>query len=63
MKNEDKQTSEGLNQILEIINAKGDEAELKRIVNPGHEDNLVCSDELFHKDLRAIVDDTMREEE
>ncbi|KMY53377.1 MULTISPECIES: hypothetical protein [Bacillaceae] len=63
MKDEDKQTSEGLNQILEIINAKGDEGELKRIVNQGHEDSLVCSDELFHKDLRAIVDDTMREEE
>jgi hypothetical protein len=27
------ETSEGLNQLLEIINAKGDEGELKQIVN------------------------------
>lgn len=32
MKNEKDQTSEGLNQIFEIINAKGDEGELKEIV-------------------------------
>lgn len=34
MKNEqnDYQTSEGLNQILEIINAKGDEGEIAQIV-------------------------------
>lgn len=32
MKNENDQTSEGLNQIFEIINAKGDEGELKEIV-------------------------------
>lgn len=34
--NEDKETSEGLNQIFEIINAKGDTEELKEIVD---EDN------------------------
>ncbi|WP_190284713.1 hypothetical protein [Bacillus sp. S3] len=28
-------TSEGLNQIMEIINAKGDEGELKEIVKKG----------------------------
>lgn len=33
-KNEDK-TSEGLNQIFEIINAKGDTGELKEIVENG----------------------------
>ena len=32
MENEKDQTSEGLNQIFEIINAKGDEGELKQIV-------------------------------
>ncbi|MGX6446115.1 hypothetical protein ACWM35_23165 [Neobacillus sp. K501] len=32
MKNEKDKTSEGLNQIFEIINAKGDEGELKEIV-------------------------------
>ncbi len=30
--NNDDQTSRGLNQIMEIINAKGDEGELKQIV-------------------------------
>ncbi|MFJ7724891.1 hypothetical protein ACIQXV_01890 [Neobacillus sp. NPDC097160] len=29
------ETSEGLNQIMEIINAKGDEGELKEIVEKG----------------------------
>ncbi|CAH2714170.1 hypothetical protein BACCIP111895_01324 [Neobacillus rhizosphaerae] len=32
MKNNMDETSEGLNQIFEIINAKGDEGELKEIV-------------------------------
>ncbi|MGG0287507.1 hypothetical protein ABEY41_20850 [Peribacillus butanolivorans] len=32
MKTEDEKTSEGLNEIFEIINAKGDIAELKEIV-------------------------------
>lgn len=32
MEKEKQQTSEGLNQIFEIINAKGDTGELKQIV-------------------------------
>ena len=32
MKKEDNETSEGLNQIFEIINAKGDTGELREIV-------------------------------
>lgn len=32
MKEEEKETSDGLNQIFEIINAKGDIGELKNIV-------------------------------
>lgn len=32
MKNEDIETREGLNQLFEIINAKGDIGELKEIV-------------------------------
>jgi hypothetical protein len=32
LKKEDDETSEGLNQIFEIINAKGDTGELKEIV-------------------------------
>jgi hypothetical protein len=31
MRNEDENISKGLNQIFEIINAKGDEGELKEI--------------------------------
>jgi hypothetical protein len=34
MKSESEKVSEGLNQIFEIINAKGDEGELKEIVEP-----------------------------
>ncbi|WP_394233497.1 hypothetical protein [Niallia oryzisoli] len=33
MKNNTDQTSEGLNQIMEIINAKGDEGEIKQIID------------------------------
>jgi hypothetical protein len=33
MINDDDEISEGLNQIFEIINAKGDEGELQEIVN------------------------------
>jgi hypothetical protein len=32
LKNEEEETSEGLNQIFEIINAKGDTGELKEIL-------------------------------
>jgi hypothetical protein len=32
LKNKNDETSEGLNQIFEIINAKGDEGELREIV-------------------------------
>jgi hypothetical protein len=33
LKNEEEETSEGLNQIFEIINAKGDTGELKEILD------------------------------
>jgi hypothetical protein len=33
VKNDDEKTSEGLNQIFEIINAKGDTGELKQIID------------------------------
>ncbi|MGM0922281.1 MAG: hypothetical protein ACQEWW_13875 [Bacillota bacterium] len=59
---EDDQTSEGLNQIFEIINAKGDAGELKEIVQTPDE-HLLCSDDLFDRQLFAIVDDTVREDE
>jgi hypothetical protein len=32
MKQEDENTSQGLNQIFEIINAKGDKEEIKKIL-------------------------------
>ncbi|KEZ48279.1 hypothetical protein [Metabacillus indicus] len=54
------QTSEGLNQIVEIINAKGDQGELTDIVNQA-DDHLLCSDDLFDRQLFAIVDDTVSE--
>jgi hypothetical protein len=38
MKNSDDQISEGLNQIFEIINAKGDTGELYRIVERSNTD-------------------------
>jgi len=38
MNNNDDQTSQGLNQIMEIINAKGDEGELKQIVEKSKHD-------------------------
>lgn len=38
MKNNNDQTSEGLSQILEIINAKGDKRELKEIVESRADD-------------------------
>ncbi|MFY0762029.1 hypothetical protein AB1K32_24830 [Metabacillus dongyingensis] len=59
---EDDQTSEGLNQIFEIINAKGDAGELKEIVQTPDE-HLLCSDDLFDRQLFAIVDDTVSEDE
>jgi hypothetical protein len=37
MKNEDEKISQGLNQIFEIINAKGDVGELKEIVDQSSE--------------------------
>jgi hypothetical protein len=39
MKSEDEKISEGLNQIFEIINAKGDIGEIKEIINRQGEDS------------------------
>ncbi|PLR66011.1 hypothetical protein [Bacillus sp. UMB0893] len=60
---DDTQTSEGLNQIFEVINAKGDEGELKTIVNQKPDEHFLCSDDLFDRQLFAIVDDTVRDDE
>ncbi len=85
----DEQASEGMNEIFEIINAKGDEGELREIVKNRRPDssqeseftqaesayqsiqpsqgapsehNLTCSEELFYTDLRAIAEDSSRED-
>lgn len=39
MKDNDEQTSEGLNQLFEIINAKGDTGELAQIVERSNPDS------------------------
>ncbi|WP_164525594.1 hypothetical protein [Siminovitchia acidinfaciens] len=45
MENEKDETSEGLNQIIEIINAKGDTGELKEIVERNHKGNQAEKEE------------------
>ncbi|MDM5296419.1 hypothetical protein QUF81_25405 [Peribacillus simplex] len=42
MKTEDEKTSEGLNEIFEIINAKGDIGEIKEIVQKSDEEENKC---------------------
>ncbi len=54
------QDQKGLNQLFEIINAKGDSNEVNEILKSGRSENLMCSNELFTKDLKAIVDDTVK---
>lgn len=47
MKDNEKEISEGLNQIFEIINAKGDVGELKEIVNKNEKDTNDEMDDIF----------------
>lgn len=58
------ETSDGLNQIVEIINAKGDTEELKEIVNNDDQGNHspLCNDDFFYTDLRAIAEDGAKED-
>jgi hypothetical protein len=44
MKNSDN-TSEGLNQIFEVINAKGDEGEIKEIIEKSNKKTIQNSNE------------------
>ncbi|MGG3887500.1 hypothetical protein [Metabacillus fastidiosus] len=46
MKDNDEQISEGLNQIFEIINAKGDTGELNKIVGRSNTDASPDKDDL-----------------
>ncbi|MEW5321642.1 hypothetical protein V2J23_05720 [Geobacillus thermoleovorans] len=50
MKN-DRREMDDMTQLLEIINTKGDEGELREIV---------CNDELFWKSLRAQAEDSAK---
>jgi hypothetical protein len=61
---ENQETSEGLNELVEIINAKGDTGELKEIVNQydKEEHSPLCNDDFFYTDLRAIAEDGAKEE-
>jgi hypothetical protein len=61
---ENQETSEGLNELVEIINAKGDTGELKEIVNKfdKEEHSPLCNDDFFYTDLRAIAEDGAKEE-
>jgi hypothetical protein len=50
---EERETTD-MTQLLEVINAKGDEGELEQIV---------CNDELFWKGLRALAEDSAEADE
>lgn len=61
----DQETSAGLNELVEIINAKGDAGELKDIVEKyktENEHSPLCNDDFFYTDLRAIAEDGAKEE-
>jgi hypothetical protein len=51
MKDEEQQTSDGLNQLFEIINAKGDIGELKNIVDGKKEETTQNRNDKFNEDL------------
>ena len=58
MKDKNDKTSEGLNQIFEIINAKGDTGELKEIVveeNDSSENNPSTTSSDQPKDLDSVL--------
>ncbi|WP_409304475.1 hypothetical protein [Peribacillus sp. SCS-155] len=63
----DQKDAEGLMHIFEAINNDGDEGELQQIADRyarsqiDDQHSLVCNNELFNKELWAIVDDTSRE--
>ncbi|WP_019379514.1 hypothetical protein [Cytobacillus oceanisediminis] len=43
MKDNEQETSEGLNQIFEIINAKGDVGEINEILKNGSSDSIAAN--------------------
>jgi type IV secretory pathway VirD2 relaxase len=50
---EERETTD-MTQLLEVINAKGDEGELE---------HLACNDELFWKGVRALAEDSAKADE
>jgi hypothetical protein len=61
----DQETSDGMNELVEIINAKGDTGELKEIVDKYDSEknhSPLCDDNFFYADLRAIAEDGAKEE-
>ncbi|MBH0167037.1 hypothetical protein IHV12_19115 [Fictibacillus sp. 7GRE50] len=61
----DEETSDGMNELVEIINAKGDTGELKEIVEKydnKKEHSPLCNDDFFYADLRAIAEDCAKED-
>ncbi|WP_144704272.1 hypothetical protein [Fictibacillus phosphorivorans] len=61
----DEETTDGLNELVEIINAKGDTGELKEIVenyDNKKEHSPLCNDDFFYADLRAIAEDGAMED-
>ncbi|WP_137791433.1 hypothetical protein [Bacillus sp. E(2018)] len=61
----DEETSDGMNELVEIINAKGDTDELKEIVESydnKKEHSPLCNDDFFYADLRAIAEDGAKED-
>ncbi|MBH0171243.1 MAG: hypothetical protein ACQET8_18640 [Bacillota bacterium] len=61
----DEETTDGLNELVEIINAKGDTGELKEIVenyDNKKEHSPLCNDDFFYADLRAIAEDGAKED-
>ncbi|WP_409290236.1 hypothetical protein [Peribacillus sp. SCS-37] len=82
----EEQSAEGMMQLFEIINAKGDTGELQSIVGeheannegrsadsteginvqpsqgPSDSHSMACNEELFYNDLRAIAEDSSKED-
>lgn len=60
----DEETTDGMNELVEIINAKGDTGELKEIVEnyDKKEHSPLCNDDFFYADLRAIAEDGAKED-
>jgi hypothetical protein len=63
------QSADGLMEIFEIINAKGDEGELKEIINrydnkasDKQEENHNHNHDFFYQELRVISEDATKED-